>query len=259
LRVLVVELDGKPTLEQLIPDLTVQHISAAVALEEYLFEQGFKRIAKRLASTGVIEVIATAAPGIDDLVILGKIKQLERTGNWDLIVVDGPAAGHAITFLTSPAGLLDAVRSGPIRSQAEDVLAMLGDPARCQVVLVTVPEATPVNELIETSYAIEDRVGVQLGPIVINQVDRAAPPPDPADVDFGRARVQTDDARAAATFRRERQAVQAAEIERLSGEIALRQVHIPARNQAGLTPSDIADLAVQLATIAAPGDESTHP
>ena len=47
----------------------------------------------------MIEVVATAAPGIDDIVVLGKIKQLEQSGKYDLIVVDGPAAGHAITFL----------------------------------------------------------------------------------------------------------------------------------------------------------------
>ena len=53
-------------------------ISAPDALEEYLREHGFGRVAKRLATTGVIDVVGTAAPGIDDIVVLGKIKQLER-------------------------------------------------------------------------------------------------------------------------------------------------------------------------------------
>ena len=48
---------------------------------------------------------------------------------------------------------------------------MLADPARCQVVLVTLPETTPVNEAIETADALEERVGVQLGPVVVNAVD----------------------------------------------------------------------------------------
>ncbi len=187
-RVLVVELDGKPTLDGLVPDVEVRHLSAPDLLEEYLFEHGFRRIAKRLVSTGVIDVIGTAAPGIDDLVVLGKIKQLERSGEWDLVVVDGPAAGHAITFLTAAPGLLDAARGGPVREQATAVQEMLSDPNRCQVVLVTLPETTPVNELIETSYAIEERVGVRLAPIVVNQVDPATDVPDPSDVSFGRAR-----------------------------------------------------------------------
>ncbi len=48
---------------------------------------------------------------------------------------------------------------------------MLADPARCQVILVTLPETTPVNEAVETAYALEERVGVHLGPVVVNGVD----------------------------------------------------------------------------------------
>jgi arsenite-transporting ATPase len=248
MRVLVVELDGKPALAQLVPDLDVRYISAADALEEYLQEHGFKRVAKRLASTGVIDVVSTAAPGINDLVVLGKIKQLERSGEFDVIVVDGPAAGHAITFLSSAAGLLDSVRGGPVRSQAEDVSALLSDPNRCQVTLVTLAESTPVTEVIETSFALEDRVGVQLGAIVVNQVDFGADLPDPADVDLGRATAQVDAARAAARFRRSRRAVQAAELERLSSALPLPQVRLPALPVAGLSPRDVAALVGALAT-----------
>ena len=164
-------------------------ISAPDALDDYLREHGFGRVATRLSKTGVIDVVGTAAPGIDDIVVLGKIKQLERAGAYDLIVVDGPAAGHAITFLTAASGLADSVKSGPIRTQADEVLEMLHDPARCQVVLVALPEATPVNEVIETAYALEDEVGVQLGPIVLNAVDEldALPTPDEIDDALGDA------------------------------------------------------------------------
>lgn len=245
-RVLVVELDGKQTLERLLPDLDVRHLSAADLLEEYLFEHGFKRIAKRLATTGVIDVVGTAAPGIDDLVVLGKIKQLERSGEWDLIVVDGPAAGHAITFLMAAAGLLDAASSGPVHEQARAVQEMLADPERSQVVLVTLPETTPVNELIETSYAIEERVGVRLGPIVVNRVDTAAPLPDPASVSFGRAMAQVDDAVAAARFRRDRRKVQDDELARLDADVPIAQVHLPARPTANVSAGDVVALTTGL-------------
>ena len=244
-RVLVIELDGKPTLDGWLPDLDVRHISAATSLEEYLLEHGFGRIAKRLTKTGVIEVIGTAAPGIDDLVVLGKIKQLERSGEWDLIVVDGPAAGHAVTFLTTPAGLRDAVSGGPVGEQADDVLAMLADPARCSIVLVTLPESTPVNELMETAEAIRTRVGAELGPVVVNRLDTVPVPPDPDEVDFGRATVQVDDARAAAAFRRQRLAVQADECARVADEFDT-VVRLPWQPVADLGPADIAVLATAL-------------
>ncbi len=248
--VLVVELDGKPALAELLPDLEVVAISAPDALDEYLRDHGFARIAKRLNRTGVIDVVGTAAPGIDDIVVLGKIKQLERSGEYDLIVVDGPAAGHAITFLTSAAGLADAVSSGPVRAQADDVLELLHDAERCQVVLVTLPETTPVNEVVETAFALEDDVGVQLGPVVVNAVDLGEPLPDDAEV--RRATADLDPATAqglveAAAFRRSRREMEAGEIARLATELPIPKVTLPARFVAGLTAADIEALAGTLA------------
>ncbi|MFZ9627937.1 MAG: ArsA family ATPase [Ilumatobacteraceae bacterium] len=219
-RVLVVELDGKPVLERLLPGLEVVHVDAATALGEYLDDHGLAPITARLRSSGVIDVVASASPGIDDLVVLGKIKQFERSGRYDHVIVDGPAAGHAISLLTSPAGLRSAARGGPIATQASDVLDLLADGDRCQVVLVTLPEATPVNEVVETAYSLEDRVGVRLGPLVVNAVDDgelldtdAAPP--------GSAM------RAAAVFRNARRSMHATECRRLADELALPQVHLP--------------------------------
>jgi arsenite-transporting ATPase len=250
-RVLVVELDGKPTLDDLLRSagddpsggtLEVVQISAADALDEYLRDHGFQRIAKRLNKTGVIDMIGTAAPGIDDVVVLGKIKQYEQSGDYDVIVVDGPAAGHAITFLTSATGLANAVRSGPVRTQSDGVIELLTDVERCQVVLVTLPETTPVNEVVETAFALEDDVGVQLGPIVVNAVDDGAALPDVAAEDAALAEMAGDDVeviRAAAAFRRSRRAMENTEIRRLASQMPLVQLHIPARLVAGLTSADI--------------------
>ncbi len=239
-RVLAVELDGKDTLDELLPDVDVMHISAPDALDEYLRDHGFARIAKRLNRTGVIDVVGTAAPGIDDIVVLGKIKQVERSGEYDLIVVDGPAAGHAITFLTSAAGLSDAVRGGPVRHQADDVLELLHDADRCHVVLVTVPETTPVNEVVETAFALEEEVGVQLGPVVVNALDRGVELPDESELS---GRVLPAEVLAAAEFRRSRRTMEREELARLTDELPLEQVRLPALPVAGLTADDVERLA----------------
>ncbi len=248
LRVVAVDLDGKPALGELIGDLPHLSLTAPDALAEYLETHGLKRVAKRLAASGVIDVVSTAAPGIDDIVVLGKLKAMERSGDYDLIVVDGPAAGHAITFLLSARGLLDTVRGGPIRTQALDVLDMLSDPARCQVVLVTLPETTPVNELVETAYALEERVGVQLGPVVVNGVDGWGD----GDDDDGRdddleIPAGTDPVLAAAArFRNGRRAMQRRELARLSDALAIEQIRLPYVVTAGLTSDDVARLAAGL-------------
>ncbi len=256
-RVLVVELDGKPTLDQLLDgeaeagagSIEVVHISAADALDEYLREHGFARIAKRLNKTGVIDMVGTAAPGIDDVVVLGKVKSFEHSDVYDLIVVDGPAAGHAITFLTSATGLANAVRSGPVRTQSDEVIELLTDVERCQVVLVTLPETTPVNEVVETAFALEDDVGVQLGPIVINGVDTGVPLPSIRKAAAARRSLDADAAAViadAAAFRRSRRAMERTEIERLSTELPLEQITLPAQLVAGLTAAEIDRLADHL-------------
>ncbi len=148
------------------------------ALMEYLEDHGLRRVSKRLAHSGVLDVVSTAIPGIRDVLVLGKVKQLEREALADLILVDAPATGHAITFLTSASGLVSAARGGPLRTQAQDVVDLLSDPARCRVILVTLPEELPVSETIESAYTLEDRAGVQLGPVIVNACD-----PEPVGLD----------------------------------------------------------------------------
>lgn len=235
---LVVELDGKDTLAGLVGDIPLLSLTGAAGLAEYLETHGLKRVAKRLTNSGVIEVVATAAPGIDDIIVLGKLKQLERSGEYDLIVVDGPAAGHAITFLLSARSLLDTVRGGPIQTQATDVLELLGDPDRCQVVLVTLPETTPVNELVETAYALEERVGVQLGPIVVNGVDEGPP----IEIRDGAPAALAE----AARYRNARRDLHRRALHRLEDDLALTQIHLPQVATAGLDPDDVERLVDHL-------------
>jgi anion-transporting ArsA/GET3 family ATPase len=222
------------------------------ALLEYLRDHGMSRISKRLVSSGALDVVATAAPGIKDILILGKVKQLERAGSADLLILDAPAAGHAITFLLAARALIDAVRVGPINSQARDVLEMLTDHERCQVVLVTLPEETPVNELVDTAYHLEDRVGVALGPVVVNglysELRGLSADPSAAATEAGTSlrNGEAESLRAAADFRQHRTALQREQVERLSSQLPLPQLHLPYLFNADLGPGDLDTLASAL-------------
>jgi cellulose biosynthesis protein BcsQ len=233
-------------------DLRARTITPDEALLDYLADHGLNRVSRRLVSSGAIDLVATAAPGIRDILVLGKVKQLEVARLHDLIIIDAPAAGHAIAFLRSAAGLLDAVSVGPIHTQAADVLAMLDDPARCQVMLVTLPEETPVNELVETAYALEEEVGVSLGPVVVNGLYDHVEGlnADPAAV-AARAGVPLRDGEAeamvaAAAFRSERVALQAEQVSRLSDRLPLPQLHLPQIFSSDLGPADVDALASAL-------------
>jgi len=250
LDVLIVEVEGKSGLPSMFdrPALTYDEgplgdgiaartLTPDAALIDYLVSHGLKRISKRLASSGALDVVATAVPGMRDILVLGKVKSIEESRVADVIILDAPAAGHAVSFLLSPRGLLDAVKVGPIRKQASDVVNLLSDPSRCQVLLVTIPEETPVNELVDTAYAIEDRVGVALGPVIVNGcydplLDSATTDLDSVRRDalaidrFVSDREAGNLVRAAA-FRRERHALQVEQAERLAQMLPLPQIQLP--------------------------------
>ena len=148
-------------------------------------------------------------------------------GSPDCVIVDAPAAGHAVSFLSSAYGLLEAAAVGPIRSQAADVVSLLSDPDRCQVMLVTLPEETPVNEAVDTAFHLEDRAAVKLAPIVVNgmwpHLDLSL---DGAAGD-GLSDADAERVRRAAAFRLDHQAQQEEQVGRLAADLPLPQVPLP--------------------------------
>jgi anion-transporting ArsA/GET3 family ATPase len=267
LSVLVVELEGKPGIHsafggsgpldyagaQLHGDgrgaVQARWITPDDALLEYLADHGLQRVSKRLVSSGVLDVVATAIPGIRDVLVLGKIKQLERAKAADLIVVDAPATGHAVTFLTSAQGLLDAARGGPVRAQAAEVVDLLHDPARCRVMLVSLPEELPVSETVDAAYLLEDRAGVQLGPVVVNAFDTlpeglavpAAEAAAAAGLTLDAQRIEALDA--ARRFRMHRHGLQVEQVERLARELPLPQLRLPELATPAIGPAELDTLS----------------
>ncbi len=240
---------GGPTAEG---EVRARTLTPDQALLDYLRDHGLWRISKRLVSSGALDVVATAAPGIKDILVLGKVKQLERLGEADLLVLDAPAAGHAITFLQAASALLDTVRVGPINAQAKDVLEMLTDHERCRVVLVTLPEETPVNELVDTAFSLEDRVNVGLGPVVVNglydEVPGLGTRPEAAAEAAGTSLRpgEADALRDAAAFRRDRMALQVEQTGRLGDALPLAQIRLPFVFTAEIGPAELDSLADRL-------------
>lgn len=218
----------------LAPGVRGRTVSPDVTLVEYLETRGLARFARRLARSGALEVLATSTPGVKDILVLSRIKQLERDAVADVIIVDAPATGHAITFLLAAGNVLQAVGSGPLHSQAAEVQTLLGDPARCRAMLVTRAEETPVNEVVESAFALEDGVGVHLTPVVVNALEPLVPdvPADLAALAAAEGVTlrpgETEAMTAAVTYRHRRRSRQDAQLQRLGAELALAQLHLPA-------------------------------
>ncbi len=254
LDVLLIELDGRPQIanafsaEPLGYNDTVlwsdpeggngqvrgRRITPDEALLDYLRDKGLDKIGARLIKTGALEVVATTTPGIQDLLLIGNIGHLERTNAADVIIVDAPAAGHALTFLKSAQGVSESLSGvGPLQDQSQAVLEMLSDGARSRVLLTTLAEETPVNEAIETAFSLEDEVGVTLAPVVVN-----ARWPEVKGLKRGTN---------AANFRLDKTDRQRAEAVRLAEELPLPQLTLPFLFSTDLGLAELEILAGELA------------
>jgi len=159
--------------------LILVRIDPEEALAAYLQDNGLSVIGRRMARTGMLELVATATPAIKELLILGRLRQLEQSEHIDLVIVDGPASGHALELVKAPASMASIAKAGRLRSQAEQARNLLCDSARTQVVLVTLPEHTPIQETVEAAFDLEDEVGIALGPIIVNGCASPSPAVEP--------------------------------------------------------------------------------
>ena len=225
-----------PKVVTVTPQITAQLVTPMQALDDYLRDHGMRGVTSQLSRLGILDVVASAAPGIDDILVLAKIKQLEKQRVADLMIVDAPAAGHAIPFLRAPRALREIISVGPVNTQAVEAGELLADGKRCQVMLVALAEETPVNEAIETAFALEEDIGVTLAPVVVNAlyptIEGLIAPPR------ARSAVAT-----AARFRLARLAAQEEHRGRLAAELPLPQIVLPFVFDASLTAESVDRLA----------------
>jgi anion-transporting ArsA/GET3 family ATPase len=200
-------------------------------------------------------MIAAATPGLEHLMILARVKEFERDGHADLIVVDAPPAGRATAFLQSALAVSDLVTTGPVREQADEVIEMLHDPARSRVMAVTLPEETPVTEAIELTAEV-DRLSIGHLPLVVNgcwpDLPGLAKSPGMASRSH-QLKLSADAKRvleSASGFGRARQVQQEEQIDRLTAAVEQPIIRLPRLTTARLGPSDLPVLADALA-----GDE----
>ncbi len=150
-------------------------VEADEALVEYLrVVYGIPKISRALIRSKAVEFATHTAPGLKDILLIGKVKQSESErvdGRFrhDMLIVDAPPTGRLPRFLDAPRAITELVGAGPIRRQAKGVADMIMDAARLQVILVTLPEEMPVQETLEAAETLR-KMGVALGPVVVNSM-----------------------------------------------------------------------------------------
>jgi anion-transporting ArsA/GET3 family ATPase len=190
-RVLACEMDGsgrlaaslgsapvgfEPSTITLGDDVSVDAMSMDTerALREYV--RLFVKIpfADRVGSLArIFDYVADAAPGVREILAIGKVCHEVRRDNYDLVVVDAESTGHVVSQIDAPRAMSEFVHSGVIAEQTGWMSEILEDPERTGVVVVTVAEGLPVSETGELIDTITGRTGVSVASVIVNRVPEA--------------------------------------------------------------------------------------
>jgi anion-transporting ArsA/GET3 family ATPase len=183
-RVLMCEVDAKGNLAELFearanrftpqeiqPGLSAMAMNTEESLKEYLSLQLKLPLIARVGPLArSFDFVATAAPGVTEILTVGKLCWEVRERHYDIVIVDAPASGHVVAQLAAPQAINDLVKVGLVRDQTTWMQEILEDRARTGAVIVSAPEEMPVVETIELAGRIATETPVDLAAVVVNKV-----------------------------------------------------------------------------------------
>ncbi len=156
-------------------NLDVVNMTPDAALEEYgLMILKVKAVFNAVFRNRLVRAFLKGTPGLEAWSMLGKAFYHacppKGEPDYDLVIVDAPATGHALDMLRVPFVIENVAPPGMLRRDAARAAEMFRDPERAGAVLVTLPEYMPANETIELSDALENELEVPVLHLVINRV-----------------------------------------------------------------------------------------
>jgi len=158
------------------PGVTLMPVDGADALTEYLGLVLPDAIVARVSASLTYQRFVAAAPGLRELMALGKVAHEARSGAWDHVIVDAPATGHLVELLRMPAAAAETF-AGRVHREAERLLDELRNPEQTAFVIVTLAEALAVNETVALAGALAD-LRLPLAQIVVNRLATAPVSPE---------------------------------------------------------------------------------
>ncbi len=156
---------------QAAPRLSVSRLDALEAVREYVRRNmPFSSLYENIFDGHAFRNFASAAPGFEELMSLGKLYELCTSGEFDRVVFDAPATGHMKLLLDVPGATLRAVHVGPLNHNAGKIQDLLLDGSRTRVVITTLAEEMAVEEAMDLERCCRNDHRMAVGPIVVNRL-----------------------------------------------------------------------------------------
>ena len=237
-RVLLLELDPRENLHHLLDvppsggeivearaRLRLQNVQPLRVIEGLVRDRlKVQALVSRVLRSPIFQHFVEGGPGFKELAVLvhalGLVRRAGADGA-DVVVLDAPATGHGVSLLLAPVLVAQAIPHGPVGHLAHEVAALVSDPARCGVVVVTSAEEMPVQESLELITLLRERLDRTPETVVINGLYPA--PPSGAGAGAGAG----SDAAPALRLWRERRATGERELARLAAAWTGPTVELP--------------------------------
>ncbi len=160
---------------QVAPGIWGLFLDPEIAMAAYLRSQvRVRAIAERMVRSKIYQRFVAAAPGLKELIVLGKVMMVYRgrhqvagVGGFDQVILDAPATGHGVQLLRVPRLTLDTFGESPLTREARRVQEMLQAESTF-VDVVTLAEEMPVNEALELEKTTRDLLDFQVGSLIVN-------------------------------------------------------------------------------------------
>ncbi len=157
---------------ELRPGLHALAVDLASSLDQYLgLQLHIPRVTRFGPLRRAFEVLAATAPGVREVIAIGKPIFELSTGRWDLVITDAPPTGQIVSYLAGPQVVAGLVPAGRVRDQAQLISHVLAEEAA--LVMVAQPEELPVRETQEALSELRRR---QLIPVVSVTANRVLEP-----------------------------------------------------------------------------------
>ncbi len=157
------------------PNLDAVNMSPIVALEEYgMMILKVRALYKAVFENRLVRAFLRGTPGIEAWSMLGKAffhaSPPSGEAEYDLVILDAPATGHALDMLRVPQVIVNVAPPGLLRKEAERALELFRDAKKSGVVLVSLPEDMPTNETLELEEILSNELRLPIAALVVNRV-----------------------------------------------------------------------------------------
>ncbi len=164
-----------PKIVNLRENLDAVNMTPDAALEEYgLMILKVRAVYNAVFGSRLVRAFLKGTPGLEAWSMLGKAfyhaSPPRGEPDYDLVILDAPATGHALDMLRVPFVIESVAPPGILRRDAARAVELFRDPVQAGAVVVTLPEYMPVSETLDLTKALTEELKIPVLQLVINRV-----------------------------------------------------------------------------------------